>query len=78
VRYIGRSDTDVRAELKAQGYDETGGFKWVEAPSQREGFEMQCRLYHDFGGSDALENEDHPDRAPGTRWTCPVCDLFDR
>jgi len=78
VRYIGRSDSDVRAELKAQGYDETARFKWIEAPSQREAFEMQCRLYHDFGGSAVLENEDHPDRPTGNNWQCPVCGIFDR
>lgn len=78
VRYIGRSDKDVREELLAYPRDETSRFKWVEAPSQKAAFEAQCRLYHEFGGSGALENEGHPVRARGANWKCPVCGIFDR
>jgi hypothetical protein len=73
VRYIGRSDSDVRSELRAQEMDETARFKWVEAASAHSAFEAQCRLYHDFGGNDALENEYHPYAPDGTNWRCPVC-----
>jgi hypothetical protein len=73
VRYIGRADTDVGRELKAQPADETARFKWVEVSSQKAGFDTQCRLYHDFGGGDALENEDHPAPPAGTKWSCVVC-----
>jgi hypothetical protein len=73
VRYIGRSDSDVRSELRAQESDQTARFKWVESASAHSAYEAQCRLYHDFGGSDALENEDHPNRPAGTSWRCPVC-----
>jgi hypothetical protein len=78
VRYIGRSDKDVRAELHAQGLDETARFKWAEAGSSHDAFDTQCRLYHDFGGGRALENEDHPQRPAGTNWPCPVCDFYGR
>jgi hypothetical protein len=78
VRYIGRADTDVRSELKAQESDETARFKWVEVSSARHGFEAQCRLYHEFGGSRILENEDHPARPAGTNWRCPMCEAYDR
>lgn len=73
VRYVGRSDSDVRAELRAQQTDETARFKWVESESAHSAFEAQCRVYHDFGGSDALENEEHPRAAKGLNWRCPVC-----
>jgi len=78
VQYIGRSDRDVRAELMAQPMDETTRFKWVEMPSQRVAFETQCRLYHDFGESRVLENENHPERPAGANWPCPVCDVYGR
>ena len=73
VRYIGRSDSDVRSELRAQESDETARFKWVESASANSAFEAQCRLYHDFGGNSGLENEGHPCRPNGTNWRCPVC-----
>lgn len=78
VRYIGRSDRDVRTELKTQETDIGARFKWVEATSQHEAFELQCRLYHEFGGSIVLENEEHPERPKGANWQCPDCNFFHR
>jgi len=78
VRYIGRSDTDLRSALRAQDSDETARFKWVESPSQMSAFDTQCELYHEFGGADTLENEGHPARPKGSKWVCPVCDIFNR
>lgn len=76
VRYIGRSDSDTRDELKSVPTDETARFKWAEAPSQQSAFEVQCKLYHDFGGSRTLENEIHPERPRGVNWKCPVCAFY--
>ena len=78
VRYIGRSDTDLRSELRAQSPDETARFKLVESPSAMAAFDTQCELYHEFGGADSLENDEHPPRPRGTKWVCPACDIFGR
>jgi hypothetical protein len=78
VQYIGRSDSDVGKEIKAQESDSSARFKWAEAESAHAAFEAQCRLYHDFGGCNVLENEDHPHRPHGTNWPCPVCDVYGR
>ena len=78
VRYIGRSDSDLKDALRAHTSDETARFKWMESSSQMSAFDTQCELYHEFGGPDALENEEHPPRPNGSRWVCPVCDIFGR
>jgi len=78
VRYIGRSDADVRSALRGQPSDESTRFKWLESASQMAAFDTQCELYHQFGGLDTLENEEHPERPKGSKWVCPLCDIFNR
>ncbi len=78
VCYIGRSDTNLRDALLAYPHDEMARFKWVETTSQRSAFQTQCELYHEFGGADSLENEEHPPRPQGSNWTCPVCSIYRR
>lgn len=73
IQYVGRSDNDVNSRL----HDWTGKkykqFKYSSANSPKEAFEKECRNYHDFGGSEKLDNDIHPDRPNGTNWKCPVC-----
>jgi len=72
VQYVGRSDVDVNNRL----HDWVGHykqFKFSYAASSKEAFEKECRNYHDFGGSQKLENKVHPDRPNGTNLKCPVC-----
>ena len=77
VRYVGRSDDDLNARLKwwIGKNSRYSHFKFSYASSPKEAFEKECRNYHDFGGSEKLDNEKHPERADGTDWKCPVCDL---
>jgi hypothetical protein len=77
VSYVGRSDTDLNAELKARlklGYPK---FKCSYASSAKAAFEKECQNYHDFGGSQGLKNEVHPARPDGTDWSCPVSGCID-
>jgi len=73
VQYVGRSDNDVNSRL----HDWTGKkykqFKYSYASSAKEAFEKECHNYHDFGGSEKLDNDVHPDRPSGTNLKCPVC-----
>jgi hypothetical protein len=78
VRYIGRSDSDMRGDLEKLEHDETARFKWAETATKMEAFDTQCVLYHKFGGDAALENEDHPEPPKNSRWVCPVCDILGR
>jgi len=75
VRYVGRSDTDVNSRLKSWvGKDSRyKQFKYSYATSSKEAFEKECKNYHDSGGSESLDNKDHPQRPEGTNWKCPIC-----
>ncbi|MGA2973114.1 MAG: hypothetical protein ABSE39_10930 [Candidatus Bathyarchaeia archaeon] len=70
-KYVGRSDSDLQAELKAKLSTKSSTrqrFKFSYASSLREAFEKECANYHDFNG---LENENHPPRPEGQRYACP-------
>lgn len=75
VSYVGRSDVDLNGRLKkwAGKYSK---FKFSYATSSKAAFEKECRNYHDFGGSEKLDNEDHPQRPDGINWKCPFCNIF--
>jgi hypothetical protein len=77
VLYVGRSDSDVNQELKARLDSRYQHFKYSYATSPKAAFEKECRNYHDFDGSEKLDNEKHPARPARTGWTCPVCNIFD-
>ena len=76
VKYVGRSDVDVNDRLKdwVGSYKE---FKFSCAGTPKAAFEKECRNYHDFGGREKLDNEQHPARPSGTGWTCPVCTILE-
>jgi len=73
VQYVGRSDDDVNTRLHDWTGTRYSKFKFSYASSPKEAFEKECRNYHDFGGTDQLDNKMHPDRPVGTNWKCPVC-----
>ena len=79
VRYVGRADSDVNDRLKkwVGKKDKYKEFKFSYAPNPKAAFEKECHNFHDFGGTDELDNEIHPDRPEGTDWGCPVCEVFD-
>ena len=76
VCYVGRSDSDLKKEIKQQmrTYRAKGctHFKYSIAKSVKEAFEKECRNYHDFGGDTKLHNKNHPDKPDGTAYKCPV------
>ena len=45
-------------------------FAFSYARSAEAAFEKECRNYHDFGGSDSLDNEAHPVSTPGSSGEC--------
>jgi hypothetical protein len=76
VKYVGRADSDVNDRLKTW----VGSYKYFKysyASSPKAAFEKECKNYHDFGESNKLDNDIHPDRPNGSNWTCPECDAFD-
>lgn len=76
VQYVGRSDSDVAARLKQHVGEKYKRFKFSYATSPKAAFEKECINYHDFGESQLLDNDIHPDRPAGTGWKCPRCNIF--
>ena len=77
VQYVGRSDTDVKQRLKAHVTAGKYAQFWFDyATSPKAAFEKECQNYHDFGGSQSLDNKMHPDRPQNTGWKCPRCTIF--
>jgi hypothetical protein len=75
IQHIGRSDTNVNAQLKEYvgKYDR---FKFEYADSSEPAFRKECELYHAFGGK-IPHNENHPERSQGATWSCPRCAIFE-
>lgn len=81
VRYVGRSDTDLRERIKHGITDmETDPtcryerFKFSYAETDKEAYEKECQNYHDFGGPEGfLVNKKHPDKPEGYTGICPIC-----
>lgn len=69
VNYVGRSDSDLNARLH-QHIGEFAQFKFGFLTTVKDAFEKECRLYHDFPNQN---NEVHPAKPAGTKYTCPVC-----
>lgn len=74
VYYVGRSDTDLQAEIIARSADfpQLTQFMFSYASSAKEAYEKECKNYHDFM-CPALLNKIHPDRPDGTDYHCPEC-----
>nr|DAY36314.1 MAG TPA: RUBREDOXIN TRANSPORT, RUBREDOXIN, GUILLARDIA THETA [Caudoviricetes sp.] len=74
VRYVGRSDNDVKKRIKDHLGKSYTHFKFEYAKSPKAAFEKECQNYHDFGESKLLDNEIHPDLPDESKnWKCPVC-----
>ena len=82
VRYVGRSTTDLREEIKSRHKSndkfsevDCEYFKYSYAASEREAYEKECRNFHDFGGEQSLLNEIHPAKPQDkSYYTCPIDD----
>jgi hypothetical protein len=76
VKYVGRSDSDLKKEIKQQMKTHRAKgcthFKYSIAKSVKEAFEKECKNYHDFGESECLYNDIHPAKPAGTEYKCPV------
>ena len=80
VYYIGRSDDDVNERVKQWVGEKPNiytHFKFSYATSTKAAFDKECKNYHDFGGSEKLDNEYHPQRPYGKNWICLYCSIFD-
>jgi hypothetical protein len=78
VLYVGRSDDDVAKELCswANQYPHYKAFMFSYASSPRAAFDKECEDFHDFGGTERLDNLGHPQRPDQTEWLCPRCNFY--
>jgi hypothetical protein len=76
VDYVGRSDTDLKARLKNWTDTNHTHFKYGFFDSPQLAFNKECSLFHDFGGTENLQNEIHPARPNGSGWKCARCNVF--
>lgn len=81
VRYVGRSDSDLKERIKHGITDREADktmryerFKFSYADTVEEAYNKECRNYHDFGGPEGrLVNKVHPAKPEGYGGACPVC-----
>ena len=81
VRYVGRSDSDLRERIKHGITDmETDPschyerFKFSYAETVKEAYTKECQNYHDFGGPEGyLVNKNHPAKPKEYSGCCPIC-----
>lgn len=75
IKYVGRSDSDINSRLK-DWVGKYPRFKFDYYSSPKAAFEKECNLYHDFGESELLDNDIHPQRPDNSDWKCPRCKIF--
>lgn len=78
VRYVGRSEHDLKDELKSHIGSPYQRFKFSYSLTPQDAFEKECRVYHRFGGNKKLHNLTHPNRGSHFDWKCPVCSIYDQ
>lgn len=77
VQAVGRSDSDLRGRLAELAQDgKYQSFKYLAANSVLDAFELECLLFHEFGGARHLDNASHPARPGEARWPCPHCTIY--
>ena len=78
VLHVGRDDHNVAKRLRslAGWHPRYKAFVFCYAPNQRAAFDQECEDFHDFGGTERLDNLTHPERPAGTEWLCPRCDFY--
>jgi len=78
VSLVGRDDQDIAKRLHSlvgrnRRYKD---FVFCYAPDQRAAFDRECEDFHDYGGTERLDNLAHPKRPMGTEWLCPRCNFY--
>jgi hypothetical protein len=78
ILYVGRSDDDVAKQLRSamRQHPHYKAFVFRYAPNPRAAFDKECEDFHDFGGTERLDNMGHPKPPVETDWLCPRCDFY--
>ncbi|MCX7835841.1 MAG: hypothetical protein N2450_07210 [bacterium] len=74
VRMIGRSDDDIKAELRKHALKKKyTRFTFALADTIRQAYERMCKDYHKFRGNGYLDTLKHPYAPHKHDYPCPVC-----
>jgi hypothetical protein len=77
VKYVGRSDSDVKSKLKSHlndiRFSKIKKFAFQYADSPDKAFEQECADYHGYGEDQDLMNDKHPGKPAGSFRKCPIC-----
>ena len=88
VGYVGRADNcdhDLYSRLQEHVREKDGKekdrhyryFEFSYAANEIAAYEQECMDFHDYGGTEKLDNDMHPDRPDGygdsKTLKCPVC-----
>lgn len=72
VHYVGRDDDDLHRRLGEHADDDAYSyFQFAYVDTVKDGFELECRLYHNHK---PVDNKIHPAVPDGTSYRCP--DVF--
>lgn len=72
VGYLGRSDSDIKSEIKSYlGKKRYPHFKFSYASSAEEAYLKECQNYHDFEME--RRGQIHPAKPSDLSIICPVC-----
>jgi hypothetical protein len=72
-KFIGRSDTDLNAELKSKFGLLSYTFFKSSIAHPRAAYDLECAQYHSFKSQ--LDNKQHPAGPAGSDLTCFLCGL---
>jgi hypothetical protein len=72
-KFIGRSDTDLNAELKSKFGVLPYAFFKSSLSNSRAAYDLECAQFHSFRSQ--LDNGDHPTSPAGSGLTCFLCGL---
>lgn len=74
VRMIGRSDDDIKAELRKHALKKKyTRFTFALADTMRQAYERMCKDFHKFRGNGYLDMLKHPYAPHKHDYPCPVC-----
>lgn len=76
VRYVGRSDNDLRGRLKWHKSNNDYKYYRFKHCSLKEAYEWECKYWHKYQHS--IDNSfsnygNHPATPMGKGWKCPIC-----
>lgn len=77
VAYVGRSKSNIADRLvkSMDRYSDYTHFRFRQCANELTAFRAECEEFHRYGGSDGLDNVNHPPRPGGHRGHGVMCSV---